>query len=176
MLRSNFNSALGHLLANPGLREEFSADRIALAKRFDLSEDDMGAWNTLDLQALEAQSQTLIHKRVHEARQLLPATFAGLGHEASRLFEKFASEYWPQGHRRHLEDALEFCRFLKKMGRVELCEIERIFLEGRLSKKRVSIFWTRNLPAPKGPRSALVVFWRKPKQMPRAFAFRLGVS
>ena len=102
-------TVLARLLADAGLRAELRRDPDALARTLDA---DPELLRGLDPSGLEAQAETLLEQRFHEAGKLLPLTMAGLGDDAKPLFRQHADRLWPHGHRRHAEDAAAFGRFL----------------------------------------------------------------
>lgn len=106
---------LSRLLSDSHLRQQFYEDRERVA--VELADDDADATFllTIDPVQLEAQAETLISKRQHEVAQLLPLTWKQLGHDAADLFRAYAAESaWPEGHTRHLLDAVEFGLWLSR--------------------------------------------------------------
>lgn len=110
----NFETLLAQLLGEPDLRDRFRSDREAVFEALEVPDDVRRSFETIDAEALDAQADSLVTKRLHEVADLLPRTFAALGHEAAPAFRSFAAEFWPTGHRRHPRDAWEFCRYLTR--------------------------------------------------------------
>ena len=103
-------NALGRLLSDRSLREIFRRDPQEAARRLDLDPQDGEALRSVDAAGLDAQAQTLLNKRCWEVSRLIPRTFKTLGNDARRRFLDFAESYWPVGHKKHVDDALGFCR------------------------------------------------------------------
>ena len=109
----NFTSVLGRLLTDSQLRAEFERDANQFARRLTLSDRDRNALLSIPATQLAKQAQTLVEKRFAEVRSLLPQTFEQLGPRSNELFNNFAASYWPEGHKRHLADAIHFGEYLK---------------------------------------------------------------
>ena len=77
---------------------------------------------TYDVQGLERQAQTLLHKRFSEIKKLISVSASRFDAADYRHFLDYAESYWPTGHRHHLLDALGFCEYL---GRWESSKIDR---------------------------------------------------
>lgn len=144
---------LGRLLADADLRALLRRDPSAAAEALDASPDDLAG---LDADDLEAQAETLVGKRLHEVAKLLPRS------TTPELFRAHAAAFWPRGHRRHLEDALAFARFLEDRGaprsRSEIRRLRFAAGSGRWSAGFVS-----DAPLGGRTRTALQVLWRSPR-------------
>jgi hypothetical protein len=122
----DFTSLLARLLSDSVLRREFARDRERTAKKLSVNADIRKALASLDPECLNRQAETLLRKRWFEISQLLPVTCAELSARPEHwaLFVEYAETFWPEGHRRHLEDTLAFGRFLSERGVKELNELE----------------------------------------------------
>jgi hypothetical protein len=163
-------TVLGRLLADSGLRAELRRDPEALARTL---EADPAELRALDPAGLEAQAATLIEKRFHEAGKLLPATMAGLGDEARPLFREHAERIWPQGHRRHAEDAAAFGRFLEAR-KLPRCRSELSRLRFALGRRRFVLAFVPDAWAGGRRRWALQILFRRRGAL-RSLAFYLGI-
>lgn len=105
-------SALAHLLSDQVLRERFIAEPRHVAMKLGLQGRDLEVVCKLDALDLERQATTLLKKRWHEVSKLIPRTIAGL-EDGYSVFKYYAREHWPEGHRKHVEDAAGFLRFLR---------------------------------------------------------------
>ena len=127
--------ALGALLTDAQLRTRLGEDPQGLAEALGLAGQDRAALLALDRGGLEAQARTLLSKRLHEVRQLLPRTFAALGPAGNERFLAYAGTCWPTGHQRHLDDALAFAQRLVDEGQPGSCRAElnrlRFLRQGR---------------------------------------------
>lgn len=151
---AELTTVLGRLLADPALRAEFRRDPAATARELDA---DLSG---IDPVELECQAATLVDKRFHEVAKLLPRTIALLGADAARVFGAHAGLFWPEGHRRHAEDAVAFGRFLQER-RFPCCrsELHRLLFamgKGRLSFRFVPDAWVGGRA-----RRALQVLYRR---------------
>jgi hypothetical protein len=162
-------TVLGRLLAEPGLRVELRRDPDALARTLDA---DPAELRGLDPAGLEAQAETLMEKRFHEAGKLLPATMAALGCEASSLFRRHAERHWPQDHRRHAEDASSFGRFLEER-KLPRCRSELNRLRFAMGTSRVALAFVPDAWAGGRRRAALQILYRR-RGAVRSLALYLG--
>ena len=109
---TDFVSALAQLLFNPALRKTFLANPATAAELLNLADEARPMFLSLSPQQVEHQAQLLITKRMRETFQQLPVTVKCLGPSVVATFTEYATQYWPQTHRRHSDDALQFCQFL----------------------------------------------------------------
>lgn len=161
--------ALGRLLADPALREEFRRDPAGTAARLDAT------LSGIDPAALEKQAESLVAKRLHEVAKLMPRTFERLGPAASGHFRGFAGTRWPRGHRRHLEDAVAFGRFLRERGERGLCRSELNRLCFLHEGARWALRLVPDARAGGRDRAALQVLWRDKRGAVRSAAVWLGL-
>jgi hypothetical protein len=166
---ADLTTVLGRLLADPALRAQLRRDPDAVARALDA---DAGALRDLELAALEQQAETLIDKRFHEVAKLLPLTMARLGGEARAAFEEHAARHWPEGHRRHADDAAAFGRFLgERKLPSSASELNRLCFAmgtGRLSLRFVADAWVGGRA-----RRALQVLYRRRGSV-RSLVFYVG--
>ena len=163
----DFVTALGRLLSKPSLRVALRNDPAATARALSLCESDSSALIALDPEQLEAQVSTLLGKRIFEVRRLLPETFRAMGDTARPAFFDYAQSYWPQGHRRHFEDGLGFCRYLleREAGPVNRAELNRLrFVVG---ERRFAAHLVPNYVVLPRARTAMQVLWRDRGGQPR---------
>jgi len=113
LVANDFTSALAQLLVNPALRDTFSSSPQAAADLLNLNGADRSLFVALQADQIERQAQLLITKRMRETFVLLPLTVKALGATAAAHFSEYATGYWPEGHRRHSLDALNFGEFLR---------------------------------------------------------------
>lgn len=117
---AEFTTILGRLLTDPELRRRFRRDPASAARALDADPSSLAA---IDPDGLDLQAETLLEKRLHEVSKLLPRTVAGLGIRGAPAFREYACAHWPEGHRRHAEDAAAFGSFLRERG-FPLCRSE----------------------------------------------------
>lgn len=175
MSQLDFTAALGRLLSDSGLRRKFSADPGDAIRRLGAGPEEASSMLALDPSELEAQARTLLRKRLGEVRRLLPRTFARVGSSAEALFREHAESFWPQGHRRHVEDALRFTRFLAEREVRGLCRAEVNVLRFRLGGGRFSLHPVGDLFVKGRGRRALQILVRKADRSVAQFALYLGL-
>lgn len=154
----DFVSALARLLTDRTLRDRHREDPEAVADALDCMGYDADKLIALDPAQIAEQADGLIRKRYHEVRALLPETMAHLGGRATRLFFEFAENHWPDGHRRHQEDALAFCRSLVIAGHCREAKFEQNLLRFQLKRKRFGLHLVRT---PDGPSRLTIQFLRR---------------
>lgn len=159
---TDFVAAFARLLSDAECRRQFREDRHAVAQRLGIAECDSGPFLSLNADDLDRQAAGLIEKRQREVARRLPATWHRLGNTAAELFHTYANESWPRGHRRHLDDALSFCRWLTARGNPDVCRAEWNQLRFRVSKMPLSVRFVRR-ERPAGGRCRALQFlyrWR----------------
>lgn len=134
------------LLSSRSLRAEFERDRVAVAESMGLSESDLPLVRDLDLTALGLQAGTLVNKRYAAVADLLPVTSQAVGPAMRGWFEQYADTFWPEGHQRHLLDALRFHAFLMAHKVAGVCRAERHLLRFRLDGGRLRIRFAMDVP------------------------------
>jgi hypothetical protein len=152
-------TALGQLLADRHLRDAFERDPDTVALRLRVKAQDRALFSRLDPHELEVQARTLLRKRLHEVRQLLPMTARHLASTFNAAFLEYAETRWPQGHRRHLLDACDFSRHLERRGLV-VCRSEANRARFEAARARLRIGLVPNPPVRGGPSTALQVLYR----------------
>lgn len=121
----DFATAFARLLSDSECRRLFREDRDELARRLTVNEADLATFLALDASALERQATGLIEKRMREVSRRIPLSWNRLGSDnAGQLFRTYSSSFWPTGHRRHVDDALSFGRWLLARGSREVCQAE----------------------------------------------------
>ena len=168
-------TALGRLLRDPALRERFARDPAAGARALDVRDGDREALAGLDPAAVERQARTLVEKRLHEVARLLPLTFARLGAEARRRFLAHAPSFWPTGHARHMDDAVEFARLLVSNGVEGVCRAEANRVCFSSQGRRLALHAVGDLPVGGRPRRALQLLYRGRGGATRELAFFIGI-
>lgn len=98
----------------------------------------------IDPDQLETQAQALVAKRFREAGCCLPNTLRSGAEDYRELFQEYASSNWPQGHDRHMRDALSFADHLRRHKKHHDCR-ERNRLAFCLNARRFQIcsIWSR---------------------------------
>ena len=110
----DFVTALARLLSDPSVRDAFKRDPVFAANQLNIIESDRRYFVNLVPEEVDAQAKLLITKRKREIYRYLPQTFNLIGNILPGLFSDYAMSFWPDSHRRHLDDAYYFCLYLKK--------------------------------------------------------------
>ena len=174
MPSTDLTTALARLLTDATLRDTYRQDRRLAAQRLSVGRGDIDAFCSLDPTGLDNQAKTLLKKRFHEASRILPETCSRLGQDARTWFWKYAQTHWPEGHRRHLEDAVCFCDFLIDTDNRNVCQSELNRLRFALEGRRLAVHLVRDLLVIGGRRRrAIQILYRSRDGTPRQFAFYL---
>jgi hypothetical protein len=171
--RIDLTTALGRLLCSRSLRREFARSPIEAAHKIGICETDHEAFLNLNSESIESQAQRLIQKRLFEVSRLLPATFRLGGTQSIIDFEDYAEAHWPQGHRRHLNDAAEFCRYLESNCR-PLCRSEHNRVRFAAQKNNFRIHLVRRAALGSKQRCAVQILLRLRNSHLREFALHMA--
>ena len=142
----NLVEAQVKLLSKQEHRFQFAREPDALADAFELEGVEREAFLQMDSVQIVLQAETLIGKRIHEVRKVIPQTFQNLGHTAADLFSHHANQTWPDGHRRHWEDALAFLDYLKANQPTFVCKIEFNRIRFLLSSRKAAMCFSWGNP------------------------------
>jgi len=109
---------MGLLLRDRELRQRFANDRHSFINEMGVGSDDQAYLMSLNAEQLEEQARSLIRKRRAEVVRFVPKTWSCMGEHANIVFQEYVDHsVWPEGHRRHLLDALGFCEYLESRQR-----------------------------------------------------------
>ncbi len=123
---------LARLFTDEGLRQNFLSEPAKIGAENGLSEVE-----TADLQAVLPEeigffADSLFWKRLHEVEKFLPLTKKVLKEYFTKNFREFSRNFNPQTVKKHFEDALEFCKFLRKQNISELAKNAAKFEQSKL--------------------------------------------
>ena len=110
----------------------------------------------LDQGQLEEQAISLLKKRFGQIRHFLPSTLAAIGSQAWPIFESWGEQHWPTGHRRHLQDAVDFVNHCATVGHPYSAK-EKNRIQFQWDRPRFRIHW---LPADESNWFGLQFIWR----------------
>ena len=105
---------LARIFTDENIRRRFWQDPEKVGQENDLVADEIAELKQIVRVELDFFADSLVHKRLHEVEKLLPLTRNALETNFSRLFSEFSQTFQPQGVKKHLEDAIEFCRFVRR--------------------------------------------------------------
>jgi hypothetical protein len=169
-MTTDLTTVLGRLLSDPALRATLRRDPEAAARALDADPATLAA---VDSDGLEQQAETLLEKRFHEVGKLLPRTVAALGPDAERRFREHAAGFWPEGHRRHAEDASAFGRWLQGR-RLPHSRSELNRHRFALGARRFSLGFVNDAWVGGRSRRALQILYRR-RGVVRSLALYLGI-
>ena len=134
---------LARLFTDESLRRNFLSAPEKVGAENGLSETETGDLKMVLPEQLNFFADSLFGKRRREVEKLLPLTKDFLNEDFAELFREFSQNFNPQTVKKHLEDAIEFCKFLLKSNISDLskniAEFERTKLEFFGYEKRFAI-------------------------------------
>ena len=104
---------LARLYTDENLRREFLSAPQKVGRENDLSEREIAEIAGVFPDELNSFADSLFWKRLREAEKLLPLTRVQLNREFERHFREFSRHYNSQSIKKHLDDALRFCEYLR---------------------------------------------------------------
>jgi hypothetical protein len=107
---------LARIFTDESLRHSFWESPEKIGAENGLSQTDIDQLKEIVAADLNFFANSLFHKRLHEAKKLLPLTKKALNQDFSKLFREFSQKFQPDNIKKHLEDGIEFCKFLQKQS------------------------------------------------------------
>lgn len=104
---------LARLFTDESLRHSFWENPEKIGKENGLDDSEIEQFKEIIPEDLNFFADSLFHKRLHEVERLLPLTKKALDKDFSKIFQEFSQIYQPSTVKKHLEDAIEFCKFLR---------------------------------------------------------------
>ena len=104
---------LARLYTDADFRRAFLFEPEKIGAENDLTADEISEIAAIMPEELNFFADSLFQKRLREAEKFLPLTRNVLGGDFSKLFREFSRNFNPQSVKKHFEDALAFCRFLR---------------------------------------------------------------
>lgn len=105
---------LARLFTDESLRRSFWENSEIIGKENGLDDAEIVQFKEIIAEDLNYFADSLFHKRLHEVEKLLPLTRKALDKDFPKLFRQFSRTFQPSSIKKHLEDAIEFCKFLQK--------------------------------------------------------------
>ncbi len=113
MSLENRQNLLAKLYTDAEFRRAFLSEPLRIGAENDLSRAEIEEIAAVMPEELEFFAESLFWKRLREVEKFLPLTRRALGDDFTGVFREFSQNFNPQTVKKHLEDALEFCRFLQ---------------------------------------------------------------
>jgi hypothetical protein len=107
---------LARIFTDESLRHSFWENPAKIGAENGLSQTDIDQLKEIVAADLNFFADSLFHKRLHEAEKLLPLTKKALNQDFFKLFREFSQKFQPDNIKKHLEDAVEFSKFLQKQS------------------------------------------------------------
>ncbi len=104
---------LARIYTDAQLRREFFSSPEKIGRENHLTEKEIREFVEILPVELNFFAESLLWKRLREVEKLLPVTRKLLAADFENEFREFASRFTPVSIKKHLEDAVEFCRFLQ---------------------------------------------------------------
>ena len=111
---------LARLFIDEGLRQNFLSAPEKIGAENGLNESEINDLQIILPEQISFFAESLFWKRLREVEKMLPLTKEFLDANFVELFREFAENYNPNTVKKHLEDAIEFCKFLAKAGVSEI--------------------------------------------------------
>ena len=113
---------LARLYTDTEFRRAFLSAPMEIGLENDLSKTEIAEIAEILPEELDFFAQSLFWKRLREAEKLLPLTKEFLKDDFVELFREFSQDFNPQTIKKHLEDAIGFCKFLAQSDVSEVAE------------------------------------------------------
>ncbi len=104
---------LAKLFTDENLRISFYDNPEKIGQENKLNETEIDQLKGIIAADLNFFADSLINKRLHEAKKILPLTEKVLDSDFNDLFQDFSTQFQPTSVKKHLEDAIEFCKYLQ---------------------------------------------------------------
>jgi hypothetical protein len=122
---------LARLYTDEQFRRDFLNEPVKIGTENNLNESEISELTDVMPDELNFFSESLFVKRLREVEKLLPLTHKVLTENFQQHFREFTNNYNPQSVKKHLEDALEFCKYLqtKQIDTKDAAKFEQAKLE-----------------------------------------------
>lgn len=110
----NQQNFLARFYTNTELRRAFLSEPEKIGAENGLSKTEITEFAEVLPEELNFFAESLFWKRLREVEKFLPLTRKFSDEDFILHFRKFSQNFNPNTVKKHLEDAIEFCKFLKK--------------------------------------------------------------
>lgn len=104
---------LARIFTDESLRLSFWENPDQIGAENGLTTEEIIEFKQIIADDLNFFANSLFHKRLHEVEKILPLTKRALDTEFTKLFRDFSNNFQPNSIKKHLEDAIEFCKNLQ---------------------------------------------------------------
>ncbi len=105
---------LARLYTDAQLRRAFLYAPENIGAENNLNEKEIAEIAEIMPEELNFFADSLVWKRLREVEKMLPLTRQTLGGDFTGLFREFSQKFNPLTVKKHLEDAIEFCKYVQK--------------------------------------------------------------
>jgi len=105
---------LAKLYTDEQFRRAFLSEPAKIGKENYLNESEIIEIAEMLPEEISFFAESLFRKRLREVEKFLPLTQKVLSEDFQKFFREFSQNYNPQTVKKHLEDAIEFCNYLRK--------------------------------------------------------------
>jgi hypothetical protein len=105
---------LAKLYTDENVRRAFLSEPEKIGKENNLSEEEIADLQEILPDEINAFADSLFYKRLREVERFLPLTRKVLEQDFENHFREFSRNFNPKSVKKHLEDAIEFTRFLQE--------------------------------------------------------------
>lgn len=116
MSLQNQQDVLAKLYTDAEFRRAFLSAPAKIGLASNLTESEIAEIEAIMPEELEFFADSLFWKRLRETEKFTPLTKKVLGDDFAKLFREFSQNYNPQSVKKHYEDALGFCEFLRRQN------------------------------------------------------------
>jgi hypothetical protein len=120
---------LARLYTDENLRERFFSEPEKTGAENNLTATEIEGIKSILPAEIRFFADSLFYKRLREVEKLLPLTRQVLSSDFETHFRRFASEFLPDSIKKHLDDAIKFCAFLRLQNLEPLCLVDLIRFE-----------------------------------------------
>lgn len=105
---------LAKLYTDEEFRRKFESEPEKIGRENNLNENEIADIKEILPDEINAFADSLFYKRLREVERFLPLTRKVLEKDFENNFREFSSNYNPKSVKKHLEDAIEFAKFLRE--------------------------------------------------------------
>lgn len=110
---------LSRLYTDVAFREDFITDKKLFYKKYTITSPEVIKFiEDIPVSQIVFFAQSLITKRMHEVKNLLPGTSLLMGKMINEFFVRYSESYVPNGIHKHHDDAKHFVTYLLKQKKI----------------------------------------------------------
>lgn len=118
MSLSEQQQLLAKLYTDPNFRAAFVSDPVREGSALGLTADEIRDISSVAEREISHFADSLVWKRLREVEKKLPQTVSAMGDEFEKEFFRYSPSFNPTGIKKHYEDSVAFCSYLKSSAHV----------------------------------------------------------